>query len=140
MLSAKIDFIVVESKSKRKFYKDIKSKTLGFKKEGLLKQLEIDHNRNKYKNAIKDFVSSGRVVLSTLITIGSPVMNKQNFEVAMVDEAGTISAPEMVMALNTKIEKLILAGDPLQIGPENRNMGIKSAFKMAIENGVSFVL
>lgn len=80
-------------------------------------------SRDKFFFPAKDGLISRRIIVTTLITAGriaSAEFPKDHFNYVFIDEAGQAMEPEIMVAVAGVLAengKIILAGDPKQLGP-----------------------
>ncbi|NHN40725.1 AAA family ATPase [Halorubellus sp. JP-L1] len=81
-----------------------------------------------------DRLQDAQVVAATTATCGSRVMREQSFDAALVDEAGQLTEPDALAAVNLA-ERFVLVGDHQQLPPvvraENRLQ--ESLFERLVE-------
>ncbi|MFW6410373.1 MAG: IGHMBP2 family helicase, partial [Halanaerobiales bacterium] len=73
----------------------------------------VDHLENK---AVKDLIESAEVVCATTSTSGSELMQKQDFDMIIIDEATQSTEPGALIPL-IKGDKIVLIGDHKQLPP-----------------------
>lgn len=87
--------------------------------------------RTREKGVVQTLIKNANVVLSTLNGAASRVLQFEEFDTVLIDEASqALEAESWIAALKAK--RLILAGDHMQLPPT-----IKSAFKVKLKNGKS---
>ena len=80
---------------------------------------------------VQTLIKNANVVLSTLNGAASRVLQFEEFDTVLIDEASqALEAESWIAALKAK--RLILAGDHMQLPPT-----IKSTFKVKLKNGKS---
>jgi DNA replication ATP-dependent helicase Dna2 len=84
--------------------------------------------------ACADRLQDAQVVAATTATCGSRVMREQNFDAALVDEAGQLTEPDALAAVNLA-ERFVLVGDHQQLPPVVRaeNELQESLFERLVE-------
>lgn len=81
--------------------------------------------RKREGGVIKEVLSNSRVVIATLHGAGSKILEKEEFDVVIIDEAAQALEPSCWIGL-LKAKKLILAGDPNQLPPTIKSTKSKS--------------
>ncbi|KAG0234521.1 hypothetical protein BGW41_001120 [Actinomortierella wolfii] len=94
-----------------------------------VKQLRKDF-RAREKLVVKELLKAADVVLSTLNGCGAKTMWGEKFDVVVIDEATQAVEAECWMAI-TKANKVILAGDHLQLPPVIISEGISPTAMLA---------
>ncbi|MFO7819565.1 MAG: IGHMBP2 family helicase [Halanaerobacter sp.] len=88
--------------------------------------------------AVAELIAEADVVCSTNSTAGSEVLDQQEFDLLVIDEATQATEPSALIPL-TKAEKIVLAGDHKQLPPtilneEAKKQGLaKSLFERLLE-------
>jgi DNA polymerase alpha-associated DNA helicase A len=94
-----------------------------------LKALRQEY-REREKGCVHDLVTSSKVVLATLHGAGGFHLKGQEFDVVIVDEASqALEAQCWVPILWAKVNKLVLAGDHLQLPPTIKSLNSKATKK-----------
>ncbi|KAF5851821.1 hypothetical protein GGP41_000553 [Bipolaris sorokiniana] len=92
-----------------------------------LKELRQEF-REREKGCVNNLVTGSKVVLATLHGAGGFHLKGQEFDVVIVDEASqALEAQCWVPLLWTKANKLVLAGDHLQLPPTIKSLNSKEA-------------
>lgn len=65
---------------------------------------------------VNNVLQQAQVVVTTLMSSSSPILNRLTFETLVVDEASQTSEPECWIAMS-RAQKVIFAGDPMQLPP-----------------------
>ncbi|KAF2725842.1 P-loop containing nucleoside triphosphate hydrolase protein [Polychaeton citri CBS 116435] len=90
-----------------------------------LKDLRQEY-RQREGRVVGDLLRTSKVVLSTLHGAGSYSLKGQDFDVVIVDEASqALEAQCWVPVLNSNADKLVLAGDHLQLPPTIKSLNTK---------------
>lgn len=98
---------------------------------GEMKELRKEYREREGK-CIDDLVRGSKVVLATLHGAGGFHLKKQRFDVVIVDEASqALEAQTWVAILASAADKVILAGDHLQLPPTIKSLNSKTAKKEA---------
>ncbi|KAF9973542.1 hypothetical protein BGZ73_003205 [Actinomortierella ambigua] len=97
-----------------------------------VKQLRKDF-RTREKLVVKELLKSADVVLSTLNGCGAKTMWGEKFDVVVIDEATQAVEVECWMAI-TKADKVILAGDHLQLPPVIISEGVSPTAMLAAKD------
>lgn len=76
----------------------------------------MDEARVLEKKAVAHVLQRAQVVCSTLASLEGSVLAGERFDVALLDEATQATEPLALMAF-LKAERVVLAGDPMQLAP-----------------------
>ena len=96
---------------------------------------ETWENSEMRKNITKDDIMANRICISTLSCFGSLMQMKipdDHFSHVIIDEAGQSTEPESLIPISLLAQhkgQVILAGDPLQLGPCSNSRYVKN-FKL----------
>ena len=94
---------------------------------GEMKELRKEY-RDREGKCIDDLIRGSKVVLATLHGAGGFHLKNQRFDVVIIDEASqALEAQSWVAILASKADKVILAGDHLQLPPTIKSVNSKSA-------------
>ncbi|GAB7365747.1 hypothetical protein MBLNU230_g7082t1 [Neophaeotheca triangularis] len=92
---------------------------------GEMKELRKEY-RQREARVVGDLLKSSKVVLSTLHGAGGFHLKNERFDVVLVDEASqALEAQCWIPVLNSSAEKLVLAGDHLQLPPTIKSLNMK---------------
>ena len=97
-----------------------------------LRELRKDY-RDREKACVSNLVSASRVVLATLHGAGTWALRNQQFDVVIVDEASQALEAQIWVAL-IRAEKVVLAGDHLQLPPTIKSLNAKTNSKTKISS------
>jgi predicted DNA helicase len=76
----------------------------------------MDDARKLERKALASVLDSAQVVCATCAMVEGAVLQSRSFDVALLDEATQAIEPVALMAF-AKVQTLVLAGDPQQLGP-----------------------
>lgn len=103
---------------------------------GEMKELRKEYREREGK-CIDDLVRGSKVVLSTLHGAGGFHLKHQRLDVVIIDEASqALEAQSWVAILASGADKVILAGDHLQLPPTIKSLNSKSAKKKFNEGDI----
>lgn len=103
---------------------------------GEMKILRKEYREREGK-CISDLIQGSKVVLSTLHGAGGFHLKYQRFDVVIIDEASqALEAQSWVAILASRADKVILAGDHLQLPPTIKSSNSKSARKKVNDDDV----
>lgn len=92
---------------------------------GEMKDLRKEY-RQREARVVGDLLKGSKVVLSTLHGAGGFHLKNERFDVVLVDEASqALEAQCWIPVLNSSAEKLVLAGDHLQLPPTIKSLNTK---------------
>lgn len=101
---------------------------------GEMRELRKEY-RQREGRCIDELIRTSKVVLATLHGSGGFHMKNQKFDVVIIDEASqALEAQSWVAILASGAEKVILAGDHLQLPPTIKSLSSKTAKKEAKTN------
>lgn len=101
---------------------------------GEMRELRKEYRQREGK-CIDELIRTSKVVLATLHGSGGFHMKHQKFDVVIIDEASqALEAQSWVAILASGAEKVILAGDHLQLPPTIKSLNSKTAKKEAKTN------
>lgn len=104
---------------------------------GEMKELRKEYREREGK-CIDDLVRGSKVVLSTLHGAGGFHLKRQRFDVVIIDEASqALEAQSWVAILASGADKVILAGDHLQLPPTIKSLNSKSAKKKVNQGDIT---
>lgn len=90
-----------------------------------LKDLRQEY-RNRERNCVGNIISGSKVVLATLHGAGGSHLKDEEFDVVIIDEASqALEAQCWIPLMWTKANKLVLAGDHLQLPPTIKSLSSK---------------
>jgi len=96
---------------------------------GEMRELRKEY-RDREGKCIDDLIRGSKVVLSTLHGAGGFNLKNQRFDIVIIDEASqSLEAQSWVAILASRAEKVILAGDHLQLPPTIKSLNSKTAKK-----------
>ncbi len=76
----------------------------------------LDEARARERRAVRHVLDGAQVLCATLSMLDGTLLQGQQFDLALVDEA-TQAVEPLTLAAFTKASTVILAGDPMQLGP-----------------------
>lgn len=97
-------------------------RSFGTEEKALRKQLFAEARATlKYADEMEDemvkkVLQNANVIVTTLVSSATSLLNRMSFETVIIDEASQTTEPESWIAIG-KAEKVILAGDPVQLPP-----------------------
>lgn len=97
-------------------------RSFGTEEKALRKQLFAEARATlKYADEmenemVKKVLQNANVIVTTLVSSATSLLNRMSFETVVIDEASQTTEPESWIAIG-KAEKVILAGDPVQLPP-----------------------
>lgn len=97
-------------------------RSFGTEEKALRKQLFAEARATlKYADEMEDemvkkVLQNANVIVTTLVSSATSLLSRMTFETLIIDEASQTTEPESWIAIG-KAERIILAGDPLQLPP-----------------------
>jgi senataxin len=109
----------------------------------LLRRKRVD-DKSRYNQIQKRLVNDSEIIFTTLSSAGSERLEKYKgqFACLIVDEAGQCTEPNLLIALQLNIPKVLLIGDPCQLpattfSPDsNITLFNRSMFERMIDGGL----
>lgn len=92
----------------------------------------FDKSRQLEDKAVDEVIRSADVICTTNSTAGSDLMQEQDFDIAVIDEATQATEPSCLIAIN-HARKVVMAGDHKQLPPTIQN-------KQAAQEGLETTL